>query len=198
MRYGQFKVYPGELDNLNPDMSRDQGRKTKRAHTVAFYLTYGRWPQPQGCHKCNNPLCCNVVNRARHVYEGTPEQNMEDRNQGRNGAHMASGERSAVALLTDEQYDLMWERYQELQSYKQVADEFGVSAPMVYQFVQRRKNPGPKNRLTADVKATIRDLIAFGRTNREIAEIVGVYASAVGRIRRRDASQPPISPGVPR
>lgn len=50
------------------------GRK-ERMHRVAFALVNGRMPVGLGCHTCNNPPCCNP----RHVYDGTPLSNTEDR-----------------------------------------------------------------------------------------------------------------------
>lgn len=49
------------------------GRPTK-AHRVAFLLGYGRWPDPNALHRCDNPGCCNPA----HLFEGTTEDNNRD------------------------------------------------------------------------------------------------------------------------
>jgi hypothetical protein len=36
-------------------------------------LKNGRWPEPFGLHKCNNPPCC----RPSHIYAGTQLDNMQ-------------------------------------------------------------------------------------------------------------------------
>ncbi len=45
------------------------------AHRVAFFIANGKWPEPFGCHDCDNPPCCNPA----HVFEGTQLENDMDR-----------------------------------------------------------------------------------------------------------------------
>lgn len=50
------------------------GGKLYRAHRVAFYMAYGRWPNV--CrHICDNPPCVNV----KHLLDGTQVDNMRDK-----------------------------------------------------------------------------------------------------------------------
>src|SRR5208337_1077039 len=49
-------------------------RNNQRAHHVAFFLEYGRWPVPCCLHKCDVPLCV----RFSHLYEGTQQDNVND------------------------------------------------------------------------------------------------------------------------
>lgn len=51
------------------------GRKA-RAHRVAFFLTHGRWPNPECRHTCDRPPC--VLDE--HLVEGTHAQNIAERN----------------------------------------------------------------------------------------------------------------------
>lgn len=48
--------------------------KTLKAHRIAFFLAHGRWPEPFGCHSCDNPPCCNP----EHVFEGSCQDNHSD------------------------------------------------------------------------------------------------------------------------
>jgi len=55
---------------------------TKRAHRVAFILTFGEIPEGIWvCHKCDNPGCANP----HHMFLGTPAMNNLDRD--RKGRH---------------------------------------------------------------------------------------------------------------
>lgn len=44
------------------------------AHRYAWFLEYGKWPEPQALHHCDNPPCCDIT----HLYEGTQQNNIED------------------------------------------------------------------------------------------------------------------------
>src|SRR5882757_5382277 len=46
----------------------------QRAHRLAFFIAYGRWPYPEARHTCDVRLCINP----RHVIEGTHHQNVMD------------------------------------------------------------------------------------------------------------------------
>lgn len=49
--------------------------KQHKAHRVAWKLKYGKWPMPNGLHKCDNPACV----RWSHLFEGTRTDNARDR-----------------------------------------------------------------------------------------------------------------------
>ncbi len=85
------------------------GEKTVKATRFALALELGRplLPGTLACHKpivCHNPACCNPA----HLYEGTQEQNMQDKKQdGTSGGLRGSSnpnskltEDEAEALLT--------------------------------------------------------------------------------------------------
>lgn len=47
---------------------------TTLVHRLAFRLANGRYPDPCGLHKCDNPPCYNP----RHIFEGTITDNNRD------------------------------------------------------------------------------------------------------------------------
>lgn len=49
-------------------------RKTRRAHRVAWLLTFGYMPSLHVLHSCDNTKCVNP----KHLREGTQKENMED------------------------------------------------------------------------------------------------------------------------
>ena len=49
------------------------GRNVQATH-VAIYLETGKWPQAQGCHRCDLPACV----RFSHLFDGTQKDNIQD------------------------------------------------------------------------------------------------------------------------
>lgn len=47
---------------------------TKRAHHVAWFLTFGKWPEKNLLHTCDTPQCVNPA----HLREGTNLENHQD------------------------------------------------------------------------------------------------------------------------
>ena len=47
--------------------------KNKRygVHRLAYFFTYGKWPEPEGMHACDVALCFNP----RHIEQGTRLEN---------------------------------------------------------------------------------------------------------------------------
>ena len=85
-RYGEFRF---------------RGRKEK-AHRVAFFFKYGRWPAPNGLHRCDVTKCVEV----EHLFEGTQAVNVEDMNRkgrAKHGGGRYRGESHVGAKLTDEE-----------------------------------------------------------------------------------------------
>jgi hypothetical protein len=132
--YGAFSVYAGELEGVVK-------RGNQRAHRVAFYLTYGRWPVPYGLHGCDNGLCCNAEN-PEHVHEGTAAQNTAEmfaRGRG-HPPPLLRGEHSSRAKLTDKQALDIIARYQAGGVFQaELAAEYGVSQPAISSIIRGRR-----------------------------------------------------------
>lgn len=99
-------------------------------HRLAFYLTFGHWPTPQGRHACDTPACFNP----RHILEGTQAQNSADM-VSRNRS--SKGERHGLSKLTDEDVKDIRSRY-KLGNGNALAKEYGVSNPTIYYIIHRQ------------------------------------------------------------
>jgi hypothetical protein len=134
--YGVFGVHAGELEGVVRSGNQ-------QAHRVAFYLTYGRWPEPYGLHGCDNGLCCNAENPG-HIHEGTAAQNTAEM-LARGRAYpppVFTGERHPLAKLTDEQALDIIARYQAGGVFQaELAAEYGVSQPAISSIIRGRRRP---------------------------------------------------------
>jgi hypothetical protein len=67
------------------------------AHRISYMLHKGNIPDTiKVCHTCDNPLCVRID----HLYLGTQQDNMDDRD---NKGRCAKGETSGMSKLTEEQ-----------------------------------------------------------------------------------------------
>lgn len=100
------------------------------AHRVAWLLKYGRWPDPQALHHCDNKPCVNVD----HLFEGTQRDNMADK--------IAKGRSTCGTLVNtaklDEELVLKIRAMYESGNYtqKQIANEFSIKQPQVSSIVR--------------------------------------------------------------
>jgi hypothetical protein len=73
--------------------------KNRRAHRVAYLLTFGDIPNDlHVLHRCDNPGCCNPG----HLFLGTNKDNSDDKIAKGRQAHVR-GERNGNAVLTPAQ-----------------------------------------------------------------------------------------------
>lgn len=117
--YGEFHVSP------------ERGKV--RAHTFAVELTTGEPCPPgnEGCHRCDNPPCCNPL----HVYYGTRQQNVDDMLRRRRNQY---GSRHSMSLLNEATVLKIRERYAAGETTPALAAEFGVSSGCITDIVNGR------------------------------------------------------------
>lgn len=102
------------------------------AHRVAFFLTHGRWPEPQALHSCDNPPCCNP----RHLFEGTQTDNMRDASQ---KGRMRTGEGHPNSKLTWDKVDRMRKQREEAgTSATKLAITYGICDTVVKDVLNER------------------------------------------------------------
>ena len=114
--------------------SKGYGRMSVRgkmvaAHRLAWILEYGEIPSAPGphgtcvCHKCDNPLCCNVS----HLFVGSVQDNLNDmfqKGRGNFGINTMRGESNGNHRLTAEQVLLI--RRNPTTTQAALAQQFGV------------------------------------------------------------------------
>lgn len=133
LEYGKFSVRQGELGQVK--------ESTLLAHRVAFFLVRGRWPEPNGLHGCDNPLCCNAENPA-HVHEGTLKDNTREMfERGRHaGPPIRTGIDANRAKLTDDQAREIIIRYRAGGvSQASLAAEYGVAQPSISSIIRGKR-----------------------------------------------------------
>lgn len=97
---GACHVWKGELNRLGygrVSVRVATVRQRPLAHRVAWFLAFGRWPEPCCLHECDNPRCVRVD----HLREGTKEENSRDMvDKGRAHNRVFRGEENGSAKLT--------------------------------------------------------------------------------------------------
>lgn len=97
-----------------------------RAHRYSWMLAHGEMPESSldVCHKCDTPACV----RPDHLFLGTRRDNMQD---ARAKGRVNHGETHPTAKLTFDQVVEIRRLRAEGHRQQQLADMFGVSAPLV-------------------------------------------------------------------
>lgn len=115
------------------------GRRSFRAHRVAFYLATGidpKQPYQDVLHTCDNPICCNPA----HLFTGTHADNMRDRrNKGR--AASTKGILNGRAKLTEDDIRTIRLEYRPntRDNVRDLAIKFGVSRRQIHGITRGEK-----------------------------------------------------------
>ena len=108
--------------------------KSYLSHRVAFFIAEGRWPEPQGLHRCDNPSCV----RRDHLFEGTRADNMRDKvSKGRAFTGDHRGEQNARAKLTADDVLAIRAAATAREPQSSIARRFMITVPYVSQIVRR-------------------------------------------------------------
>jgi hypothetical protein len=108
---------------------------TRKAHRVAWELTYGDIPKGMVvCHRCDNPRCINPD----HLFIGTQADNIKDCIEKGRARHISPrGESNPRAVLTEQQVIDARRRYRQGGVfYKELAAEYGVGFYAIAQAVK--------------------------------------------------------------
>lgn len=112
------------------------GQRLMLAHRHAYELAFGAVPDGQlVLHRCDNPACCNV----EHLFLGSQLDNMTDRLEKGRFTTQAKGKDNAAAKLTDADVLEIRRLVSEGTYQKDVAEQFGVSQPLI-SMIALRKN----------------------------------------------------------
>ena len=106
--------------------------KRVKAHRVAWFLQYGKYPEPCGLHACDNTVCV----RTSHLREGTQVENMEDMN---TRDRHAKGVGSGVTILTDEKVLQIRKLYKTGNKQYALAAMFHVSQTAISCIVTKKR-----------------------------------------------------------
>ena len=104
--------------------------KTTKPHRVSYETFIG--PIPYGmcvCHTCDNPPCINPS----HLFLGTFGDNNKDRDKKGRGVH---GEKVHTAKLTYTEVEKIKELKANGDSYRKLANQFGVSPGNIWHIVK--------------------------------------------------------------
>lgn len=97
--------------------------KNVKAHRLAWFFIYGKWPQSNLLHSCDNPICVNP----KHLREGTKYDNSKDMvERGRS----TRGTKNPQAKL-NEQKVLEIRNLIGTLSYSKIAKQYNVSVSCV-------------------------------------------------------------------
>jgi hypothetical protein len=88
------------------------------AHRLAWFFKFGVWAENHVCHKCDTPLCC----RPSHLFEGTDQDNVDDREKKRRGFN-----RNNVKLTEDKVLAIRKEYAVGKTTHRKLAKKYDVT-----------------------------------------------------------------------
>ena len=138
--YGKFSLMRVERPGKRQDI---------RAHRFMWFLRYGAYPEPEGCHNCpggDNPSCVNTA----HLFEGTQRENLLDMHRkgrsafgDRNGSrtHPEKRQRGSshyASILDDETIITIHRLAQEGCKQTEIAKQLGLKKKHVWKIIHRK------------------------------------------------------------
>jgi HNH endonuclease len=112
---------------------RDGGKRMRKAHRLAYELSYGSVPDGLSVlHTCDNRRCCNPS----HLFLGTQTDNMQDRQRKRRHEH---GQTHHAHKLTDNDVRRIRVSKADGISTKELITEFGVCRQTIEAIVRREQ-----------------------------------------------------------
>lgn len=108
------------------------------AHRVSYLLAFGKFPDHETCHTCDNRACVNPS----HLQDGTHKENMRQMSE-RGRVRTYLGEKNGNAKLLDSQREEVREMLRKGMTQRQVARHFGVSQGAICQ-ISRKGAPNPE------------------------------------------------------
>lgn len=104
-------------------------------HRLAWFFTFGEWPELHVCHHCDTRTCVNP----KHLFLGTDADNMADMLTKHPGHGPGLfGESHAMAKLTESQVLKIRERYANGEKIRDLGRDFGVTSGCI-DFITRGK-----------------------------------------------------------
>lgn len=128
------------------------------AHRFSFFIEHDRFPNPHGLHRCDVPRCVNP----RHIFEGTPTDNMRDCAAKGRAVHVAVfGTQNGQSKLCPEKVIEIRRRHRQGAGLRALGREYGVSCVTIKSAVTG-KNWGyvtdPVPQITFQEQATLREV----------------------------------------
>lgn len=155
-----------------------RGKPSVYAHRVAFEIYHGRTPTKWVLHHCDNGRCVNP----HHLYEGTPQDNVRDRDSRGRGSSQNGKDPHWLTLREVEQIKQM---LADGVPQHLIAEQFNVVISTINNINTGKTwatNKRTRSSLSPDVVRTIRQRLAKGAKQRALAVEYGVHSSAIQRI----------------
>lgn len=126
-------VWTGTVKNRPPNNygSIKHGGKRILAHRLSWEIAYGKPPDGNVLHRCDNPLCVNP----RHLYIGTQSDNMRDVVERKRRVYARGSHHAQSKLSEREARQILLCKGQEERSV--TAKRYGVSYALVYLIQER-------------------------------------------------------------
>lgn len=152
--------------------------KHKYSYHIAFMLANGYWSKKWVLHKCDNHVCCNP----NHLYEGSPQDNVRDRDERGRGAHQTG---KLGRRLTFEDRELIKDLLERGMKQGKIAEIVGFNIATVNKVSTGKATGFPIDRIpTEQLRHIFTDLRTGKVTQAYISNRYGLHPTTVRRIQR--------------